>query len=158
MYQPYQPAYIQQPMQQAQAPQMQMPQQYMQPPYRPADQNFVGQQSMQQQMPQPNPVRATMVTSKEEAVAAQIPFDSTINVFTDLTHMHIYTKQFDANTGGSLFRSYVLEEVPAEPAPKIVPKADFVERREFEQRISELQASIDRSKGIQLTQPKERSS
>lgn len=51
-------------------------------------------------------VNARMVTSREEASAAQIPFDSTINIFINLPADEIYIKRFDMATGGAIFAEY----------------------------------------------------
>lgn len=55
-----------------------------------------------------------MVTSKDEAVTAQIEFDpSIINLFVDMAHGMIYSKRFNPNTGAADYADYALV-IPAQ--------------------------------------------
>lgn len=78
--------YAQQAAQQAYAQQMQM-----------------GQAPMQQTAP---PLSVRLVTSREEATTAQIPFDATINVFVNMAAGEVYIKRFNPHTGGAIFSDY----------------------------------------------------
>lgn len=141
-FQPYTPA-IMQPMSQNMPIQQILQQAQQAPP----QQNMmpISQPNMQmQQAPiQALAIRANFVTCKEEAIAAQVPFDNTLSVFVDNTNGCIYTKQFDTETGESNFNCYTLEVQSDKPAPKIIPKTKYVERSEFNSCINELQAAID---------------
>lgn len=64
----------------------------------------MGQVMPQQAQPQ---VITRMVTSREEATTAQIPFDSTINVFLNMSAGEVYIKRFNPNTGGALFDEFI---------------------------------------------------
>lgn len=99
-------------------------------------QMFQGQQQRVQRVPQNFVVRA--VTGYEEAVAAQIPLDGTICVFTDLSHNKIYTKQLNFDDGSANFEIYEKVKKPDESSKESVQsiqvKEDkvFVERKEFD--------------------------
>lgn len=51
-----------------------------------------------QQVPQP-PVTVRLVTNYNEADAAQIAFDNTINMFVNMASGEIYVKRFDPSSG-----------------------------------------------------------
>lgn len=65
----------------------------------------------QQAMPR---ATITMVTSRAEVEAAQIPFDGTIPVFADFGHGVIYTKRLNINTGTADVEEYVLHQPQAQ--------------------------------------------
>ncbi len=73
------------------------------------------------------------VTCEQEAISAQIPFDATINVYTDLANGKIYVKTFNMQTGAADFRTFVYQQPPAAPAPP-----QYVTRDEFERFKEEL--------------------
>ena len=80
------------------------PQSYMPQTAQMAAQQAYAQQmqSMPQIMPQAQPgVTVRLVTSRDEATTAQIPFDATINVFVNMGAGEIYIKRFNPNTGGA---------------------------------------------------------
>lgn len=52
------------------------------------------------------------VSNREEAVAAQIPFDGSISVFPDITHNRVYIKRWNMQTGASDFGEFA----PVSPA------------------------------------------
>ena len=79
------------------------PQMYAQQAYAQQMQGM-GQVMPQQAQPQ---VITRMVTSREEATTAQIPFDSTINVFLNMSAGEVYIKRFNPNTGGALFDEFI---------------------------------------------------
>ena len=79
------------------------PQMYAQQAYAQQMQGM-GQAMPQQAQPQ---VITRMVTSREEATTAQIPFDSTINVFLNMSAGEVYIKRFNPNTGGALFDEFI---------------------------------------------------
>lgn len=62
----------------------------------------------------------TMVTSRAEVEAAQIPFDGTIPVFADFGHGVIYTKRLNINDGTASVEEYALRQPQAQ-----APAADF---------------------------------
>ena len=79
------------------------PQMYAQQAYAQQMQGM-GQVMPQQAQPQ---VITRMVTSRDEATTAQIPFDSTINVFLNMSAGEVYIKRFNPNTGGALFDEFI---------------------------------------------------
>lgn len=100
---------------------------YQQPMYPQPWQPRYGQQTYQPApaYPQQMMIRPVvrMVTSKDEAVTAQIEFDPTIiNLFVDMAHGMIYSKRFNPNTGAADYDDYALvvpaqQQQAAQPAP-----------------------------------------
>ena len=92
-------------------------------------------------------VNARMVTSREEASAAQIPFDSTINIFINLPADEIYIKRFDMNTGGAIFAEYRRgqRQQPAQsaPAPDNAPSTQYATQDMLEQLRGDVGAMRD---------------
>lgn len=72
-----------------------------------------------------NFLKGRPVTSMEEAKVAQIDFDGTLNIFTDIANKRIYTKQINLD-GTSSFNVYCLTEIEPEPIQK-----DYITRDEF---------------------------
>lgn len=70
-------------------------QMYMNPQQAQMQQIATQSQQMQQQIP----VTVRFVTKYNEADAAQIAFDNTINLFINLASGEIYMKRFDMNSG-----------------------------------------------------------
>lgn len=70
-------------------------QMYMNPQQAQMQQITTQNQQMQQQIP----VTVRFVTKYNEADAAQIAFDNTINLFINLASGEIYMKRFDMNSG-----------------------------------------------------------
>lgn len=70
-------------------------QMYMSPQQSQIQQIAAQNQQMQQQIP----VTVRFVTKYNEADAAQIAFDNTINLFINLASGEIYMKRFDMNSG-----------------------------------------------------------
>ena len=122
---PAQMAYAQPAAQQAYAQQMQA----------------MSQMAPQQMQTQPN-VITRMVTSREEATTAQIPFDATINVFINLASDEVYIKRFNPNTGGAWFGDYIppaRAQQHAQEAAKPQPEYATVEMvAAIEGRLNEL--------------------
>lgn len=87
---------------------------------------MINYQQRLQQMEQTGVV-GRVVTCEQEAISAQIPFDSTINVFTDIAHGKIYVKTFNMQTGAADFKTFVYEK-PVMPEPPA-----YITRAEFEQ-------------------------
>lgn len=81
---------------------------YQMPVYQPQ----TPQQTMQ--MPQSS-INARIVSCREEAVAAQINFDNTPNVFADLSHGMIYVKRFNPMTGCADLNEYKFVQPISEP-------------------------------------------
>lgn len=70
-----------------------------------------------------------MVTSKDEAVTAQIEFDpSIINLFVDMAHGMIYSKRFNPNTGAADYADYALV-IPAQPQQTVQPQQPPVQQQ-----------------------------
>lgn len=93
---------------QAQA-QAQQNQQINQPQQMPQQPTQMQQTMPMQSMAQGISAVSRAVTNKEEAMAAQIPFDGSVSVFTDIPHGKIYTKTFNFNDGSSIFKTYSVE-------------------------------------------------
>lgn len=76
------------------------------------------------------------VSSKEEARAAQIDFDGSIWIFTDIGNGKIYTKQIN-NDGTATFKTYAFQkdEIP-------YASTEFVTKEEFNKVIQSLMAAI----------------
>ena len=70
------------------------------------------------------------VTSREEAVAAQVDFLGPGTLMPDLSHGTIYLKRFNPNTGASDFFTFTLEQPKAEPEPQWATKEDIEKLRE----------------------------
>ena len=76
------------------------------------------------------------VTSREEALGAQVDFLGPGTLMPDLAHGKIYLKKFNANTGASDLFTFALEEEkaeptkPEEPAPEYALKEDVAGIRE----------------------------
>lgn len=101
------------------------------------------------QQPQQNPgVTASMVTNRQEAEAAQIPFDSSVSVFADLAHGCIYTKRFNPQTGAADFCVYRVEQKNADASPEQASPAYATsqELQELRSQIEELATRIDRGR------------
>lgn len=65
----------------------------------------------QPQQPQQNAPVLRLVTSKEEVISQQIPFDGSVSYFVDTSNGKIYTKAFDPNTGTAPISTYVKENI-----------------------------------------------
>lgn len=76
------------------------------------------------------------VSSREEAIAAQIDLDGSLWVFINLNNEQIYTKKVLPD-GTSQFKSYIHKE---EPPPS--ETTEYVTKKEFNQVIKELMAVI----------------
>lgn len=116
------------------------------------------QPNMTPVQPQGPAINARAVTSYEEAQAATINLDGTLNIFTDLGHKQIYLKQFD-NTNGTanLYVFRLVENVPTpQPAlasdvppaqPEYVLKSDFdALKKQFEELSDKLAAPTAETK------------
>lgn len=112
----------------------------------------MGQGYPQMQQTAPAPAQAQQqgffvrpVTSREEAVAAQIDFLSSGVFMPDLAHGAVYFKRFNSQTGSCDFLTFVLErpeQAEAQPQPtEYATKADLVE---MQQVIQGLAGDIDR--------------
>ena len=92
--------------------------------------NMVSPGQMQQ------PINCRPVMSREEAAAAQVPFDGSPYVFLNLPQGEIYVKQFDFNTGMTGFTAYA-KQIPA-PPPKFATQDDLMR----------LTAELERMRGM----------
>ena len=75
------------------------------------------------------------VVSIEEARAAQIDFDGSLYIFTDLGKGKIYTKQFNPDGTATLNTFVISQEKEPEPV-------EYVTKAEFESALSNIQASL----------------
>lgn len=109
------------------------------------------QQPMGQGITQPQApvyIKCRAVTSIDEAKAAMIDLDGSLNVFTDIPHRKIYTKQINLDGTASL-NTYSLDDpapsVPtAQPGATVPnsPKESGVSESVFTQTINSLQNRI----------------
>lgn len=128
----------------AQGPQQMYPQQPAQQAYM-QQMGAMGQMAPQPAQTQPN-VTVRLVTSRDEATTAQIPFDSTINVFINLSAGEIYIKRFNPNTGGAWFGDYIDAQKARQAAQEAAQtQQETVTMDMFhglEQRIGDLEAAM----------------
>lgn len=88
-------------------------------------------QPMAPMMPPPQAfIKCRPVVSLDEARAAQIDLDGSLNVFTDIGNKKIYTKQINPDGTASLF-IYSLVEEGEKPTP------DYITREEFDNFIAQ---------------------
>ena len=107
-----------------------------------------GQYNVSPMISQPgNYIKGRPVASLEEARAAQIDFDGSLHVFTDIGNKKIYTKQINLD-GTSLLNMYALQEIPTPPQPEQLAAA-YVSKDEFQQTVSLLLGEINKMKGEQ---------
>lgn len=71
--------------------------------------SFAGYAPPPLQPTQPQSPQIRLVTSKEEVVAAQIPFDGSTSYFVDTSNGRIYSKAFDFSTGTAPIVTYTRE-------------------------------------------------
>ena len=85
------------------------------------------QQNYYQQPPQQQSAATlTMVTKREEAVAAQIPFDDAPHFFANWGAAEIYAKVFNPNTCSSDFLTFrLVQPEQAAPVPEYALLDDF---------------------------------
>lgn len=101
-----------------------------------------GQMMTQQAQPR---VITHMVTSREEATTAQIPFDGTINVFLNLGAGEVYVKRFDFNTGGAFFDDFIHPSKLQQMAQQAKPATEYATVEmvtALESRVSELADAV----------------
>lgn len=83
---------------------------------------------MPQAVPQLQGYPCRPVTSREEVVAAQIPFDGSTSYFVDTANGKIYAKTFNFQDGTAPVVTYVREQVP--PAVQYATVDDLKALRE----------------------------
>lgn len=134
---------------------------YMYPGYTPrfgAQPNMTPAPYYPPQQPAPR-ATITMVTSRAEVEAAQIPFDGTIPVFADFGHGVIYTKRLNINTGTADVEEYAIRQPQAHPAADFAPvgmvQALATKMEEMEQRIQALTDSKARKPAPQKEESNE---
>lgn len=107
----------------------------------------------QQQMQAPPRVGVQLVTNRDEATTAQIPFDANIiNVFVNMAAGEVYIKRFNPNTGGALFDEFIhvqkaqqmAQAKQEEPAPQF---ATIEMVQTLDSRVSELADALSARKG-----------
>lgn len=82
------------------------------------------------------------VASREEAKAAQIDLDGSLNVFTDLGNDRIYTKKIN-NDGTASFTTYAKIE---DEVPTAYNSTEYVTKEEFHKVIQGLMAAMKNPK------------
>lgn len=83
------------------------------------------------------------VTSREEAVAAQIDFMGPGTIMPDLGHGMIYLKRFNPNTGSSDFLPFAFQAPTQEQEPAFVSLQDFMD---LQNNVKQLRDEIERLK------------
>lgn len=80
-------------------------------PYNPYQYNLPNYQMPLYTQPQQQSTTPAvrLVTSKEEVIGQQIPFDGSTSYFVDTSNGKIYAKAFDPNTGTAPIVTYVKE-------------------------------------------------
>lgn len=78
------------------------------------------------------------VSSFEEARAAQIDFDGSLHIFTDIGNKKIYTKQINLD-GTATLQTYQLMENEGETP---IQPQEYVTKEEFNQALSQIQAAL----------------
>lgn len=123
-------------------------QMYMNPQQAQIQQIATQNQQVQQQIP----VTVRFVTKYNEADAAQIAFDNTINLFINLASGEIYMKRFDMNSGQAPIVTYRQERPKAtQDEPEQTVKYATVEMvTAIETRLNELADAITtrRTRGV----------
>lgn len=76
------------------------------------------------QIPRPT-FKAVPVTSFDEAKAAMVDFDGSLNLFVDIQNNQIYTKQLTLNGLAELKVYRLVEEAPNAPQVQYVSREDF---------------------------------
>lgn len=79
------------------------------------------------------------VSSFEEARAAQVDFDGSLHIFTDIGNKKIYTKQINLD-GTATLNTYSLMESEGDTPP--TPVEEYVTKEEFNQALSQIQAAL----------------
>lgn len=102
--------------------------------------------SQGQPQQQPGWMKCRAVTSMDEAKAAMIDLDGSLNVFTNTANGEIYTKQVGMD-GLAVFNTYRRVDQPQQTMPQQqgvpTPSETGVQRTEFVQAINALQMQIN---------------
>ena len=116
-------------------------QMYMSPQQSQIQQIAAQNQQMQQQIP----VTVRFVTKYNEADAAQIAFDNTINLFINLASGEIYMKRFDMNSGQAPVVTYRQERPKAaqDESEQQIQYATVEMVAKIENRLNELADAIN---------------
>lgn len=108
-------------------------QQYQQ---RPVQMDAPQYNMTQMVLPSVNYIKGRPVASFDEARAAQIDFDGSLHVFTDIGNKKIYTKQINLDGTAALHTySLVEDETPQK-------EVEYVTKSEFNQALVQLEAMI----------------
>lgn len=88
------------------------------------------------------------VTSREEAVAAQVDFAGPGTIMPDLGHRMIYLKRFNPNTGSSDFLPFVLQTPPPESGRTEQPItfASLQDLMDLQDTVKQLSDEVERLK------------
>lgn len=87
------------------------------------------------------------VTSREEAVAAQIDFFGPGTIMPDMGHGMIYVKRFNQNTGGADFFDFAIQPPEQSRQPDDAPAfATIQDLDSMRQNIEQLRSEIDQLK------------
>lgn len=122
---------------------------YQQPVYPAYQARSMQMPQMQQPMAQS---MMTLVTSREQAMVAQIPFDGQTYFFANTANDEIYAKRFDTSTGQSPMVVYKREQPAQEMA--YAPMALVQQLAQQMQAVTEQLAALQ-PKAKRTTSPKE---
>ena len=121
-------------------------QQYQRPVQMEPSQTMASQYNMPPMMSQTgNYIKGRPVASFDEARAAQIDFDGSLHVFTDIGNKKIYTKQINLDGTATLNTYTLVEEDVASNAPEYVTKS------EFNQALIQIEAMINNKESEKKT-------
>lgn len=94
------------------------------------------------QMENTNYLKGRPVTSIDEARVAQIDFDGTLNIFTDIANKRIYTKQINMD-GTSSFNIYTLTAPePEKPSIPAINLDEYVTKEELNTLLTQFTGTI----------------
>ena len=95
-----------------------------------------------------NYIKGRPVASFDEARAAQIDFDGSLHVFTDIGNKRIYTKQINMD-GTATLHMYALVEEEATPKEGV----EYVTKAEFNQMMAKLDTLFQTAKETEKKVP-----
>ena len=93
-------------------------------PFMPSDPQTIQNAQTAPQMPQNSGFLVRPVTSREEAVAAQVDFFGPGTLMPDLSHGVVYLKRFNGQSGASDFFTFTVEQPKEEPPVQYATKED----------------------------------
>ena len=93
-------------------------------PFMPSEPQTIQNAQAAPQMPQNGGFLVRPVTSREEAVAAQVDFFGPGTIMPDLSHGVVYLKRFNGQSGASDFFTFTVEQPKEETPVQYATKED----------------------------------